>query len=104
MFFSPAILEELAGVLSRPKFNFPGVLIRQIVSELVSLGEYVTPETRIEEITVDPEDNRILECAAECNADYIISGDKHLLDLGNYRKIKIVNAADFLHILDTLDK
>lgn len=101
LFFSPAIIEELTGVLLRPKFHFTESFIRQIVSELVSLGDFVSPGTKIEEITDDPEDNRILERAVECNAEYIVTGDRHLLDLGNFRKTEIVTVADFLYLWNT---
>ena len=48
----------------------------------------------------DPDDNRILECALAANASYIISGDEHLLDLGEYRGIMIISLAGFLKLLD----
>jgi predicted nucleic acid-binding protein len=47
-------------------------------------------------IIVDDPDNRILECAVAGQADFIISGDKHLLNLKNFQGINIVTPADFL--------
>jgi len=44
-------------------------------------------------------DNRILECALTGKADFIISGDHHLLDLGEYEDIKIVGPKGFLRRL-----
>jgi predicted nucleic acid-binding protein len=44
----------------------------------------------------DPEDNRILECAIEAKANYVISGDFSLLKLRRYRNIEVVNVAAFL--------
>jgi predicted nucleic acid-binding protein len=44
----------------------------------------------------DPEDNRILECAVEAKADYIITGDFHLLKLSRYLNIEVLNVAAFL--------
>ena len=44
----------------------------------------------------DLEDNRILECAVEAEANYIITGDFHLLKLGRYRNIEVLNAVAFL--------
>ncbi|MCH8194216.1 MAG: hypothetical protein IIA65_09405 [Planctomycetes bacterium] len=41
-------------------------------------------------------DDRILECAVEAQADSIISGDAHLLELGDYRGIPIMSPSDFL--------
>ncbi len=60
----------------------------------------VTPAERIEVIERDLDDNRILECAVEGNANYIISGDRHLLDLGRYRGIEIITTSEFLALLE----
>jgi putative PIN family toxin of toxin-antitoxin system len=63
----------------------------------------VNPKNRIAVIADDP-DNRILECAIEGQADFIISGDHHLTDLENYQGIKIVNPATFLALMTRLDE
>ncbi len=47
-------------------------------------------------IDADPTDNVFFECALDGKADYIISGDKHLLDLGLYKGIQILKAKEFL--------
>jgi predicted nucleic acid-binding protein len=49
----------------------------------------------------DPEDNRILECAVEAEANYIVSGDSHLLKLSRYRNIEVLNAVGFLEKLSS---
>jgi uncharacterized protein len=54
---------------------------------------------RISAIKNDPEDNRYLEGAVEGQADFIISGDRHLTDLKVFRGIKIVDPATFLEII-----
>jgi predicted nucleic acid-binding protein len=41
-------------------------------------------------IKSNPDDNKILECAVACGASYIVSGDRHLLELKEYGKIKII--------------
>lgn len=51
-------------------------------------------------IEEDPDDNKILACAAASEADYIVSGDQHLLSLKKYQNISIVKAKEFLEILD----
>ena len=53
------------------------------------------PQERLAVIADDP-DNRILECAVASQADFIISGDKYLLNLRNFQGIKIVTPAEFL--------
>lgn len=50
----------------------------------------VTPKIKVDAVKEDPDDNKIIECALESNAEYIISYDKHLLKLKEYQRIKIV--------------
>jgi predicted nucleic acid-binding protein len=47
----------------------------------------------------DEPDNRILECAAESRADFIVTGDRRLLDLRQYETAKVVKLAEFLALL-----
>ncbi len=47
----------------------------------------------------DPDDNAVLECAIEGNAEFIVTGDTDLLELKNFRGIQIVRASEFLTIL-----
>jgi len=49
----------------------------------------------------DPEDNMVLECALEGHAQYIVSGDKDLPELKEFRGIGIVRAAEILSLLAT---
>ncbi len=59
----------------------------------------IDTKTKIAAIMGDPDDNRILECAVDGNADYIISGDKHLLELEEYEGVQILSAKPFLDII-----
>ena len=51
-------------------------------------------------VIVDPEDNLVLACAVDGQADYLVSGDEHITDLKEFQGIKIVKPATFLQILD----
>jgi len=51
---------------------------------------------RIRVVKDDPDDDKFIECAVECSAEFIVSGDKHLLKMKKYKGIAIVNAATFL--------
>lgn len=53
---------------------------------------------RIKAVQEGPSDNIYLDCALEGSADYIVSGDRHLLDLETFRKIPIVSPAAFLKL------
>lgn len=98
LFFSENILDELKGVLQRPKFGFQAEVIQSILSELNAIGHIVKPLSHVREIQEDADDNRILECAIEASANYIISGDTHLLNLKKYRNIRVVSPAEYLKI------
>jgi predicted nucleic acid-binding protein len=71
-----------------------GAAIRQIAG----FAEHVEPKQRIDMIVDDPTDNRILECAATSGSDYLVSGDHHLLKVGQYQGCKIATPAEFLEI------
>jgi putative PIN family toxin of toxin-antitoxin system len=96
---SEPILEELKGVLQRSKFDYSPEMIQFILTELMSIADFVNPSETLKVVLEDPEDNRILECAVEAGANYIISGDLHLLKLRRYRNIEVVHVAAFLERL-----
>ncbi len=54
------------------------------------------PPVHLRIIAADPDDDRVLEAAVAGEADFIVSGDRHLLDLGRYEGIEIVTPARFL--------
>jgi len=62
-------------------------------------SEIVVPKEKLHIVYKDPTDNKIVECAVAGNADYIVSGDKHLLDLKRYGGIDIISPARFLKLL-----
>jgi putative PIN family toxin of toxin-antitoxin system len=95
---SEPILTELGNVLQRYKFGFPHTIVNQIVTELSAISELVLPEEKIQEIKADEADNHVLECAVEAHADYIVSGDSHLLELKKCRSIQVVSPQQFLSL------
>jgi putative PIN family toxin of toxin-antitoxin system len=92
---SPAILAELAFILSS-KFAWDDEDIREAIRVFGRQAELVKPSQRLS-VLEDDADNRVLECALEGKADYIISGDHHLLKLGEFQGIPILRASDFLN-------
>ena len=95
---SDAILDEVERVLRRDKFGWPKEEIDKAIRQITRFTEHVEPKQRIDAVKEDPTDNRILECAAASGSDYLVSGDKHLLKLGQYQGIKIVLPADFIQM------
>ena len=72
-------------------------LIRRIAD--VARAGVLNPRITVRAVTADPDDNRILECAAAGNADLIVSNDHHLLDLKIWNNIPIVAGVDFRRAL-----
>ena len=97
LYLSGEILDELEEKLSL-KFKFPEDKIKDHIGILKEYGKIVEPTIKVDIIKEDPDDNKILECAVSCNADYIVSGDHHLLKLKEFKGIKIVTAKEFLDL------
>jgi putative PIN family toxin of toxin-antitoxin system len=93
---SQDILDELVAVLTGSKFKYASNVAYEIKNAIEELGEMVIPEKRINIVKKDSDDNRILECAFAADADLIISGDNHLLELMKYKNIQIVSPVEFL--------
>lgn len=96
LLISGAILDEIGKVLRTEKFAWPEEEIAKAQRVIASFTERAWPTERLEVITADPADNRILECAAAGQADFIVSGDKHLLHLKQYGDMPVVKVADFM--------
>ena len=100
LYLSTFILEETAGVLER-KFDWDSERSAQALRALGNAGTVIYPRRLPEVIEGGHADNRILECAVEASADYLVTGDRrHLLPLGKYQGARIVNAPRFLSELE----
>lgn len=100
LYLSTEILSEFFRVVKYPKFRFTDSEIDGFIGRLLSNSVIVNPSQPVKVIIDDPADNKILECALEGKSEFIISGDRHLLSLGEYEGIKILRAADFLKVFD----
>jgi len=95
-FTSLPILDEVRGVLQRPKFGLSAEQALAFVDEFHLLCQVVDPRNPVQVIADDPKDNMVLECADAAAADIIVSGDAHLLELRQWRGIRVVSPADFI--------
>ena len=91
---SSEILDEVVDKL-RNKFDFPEENIQELMDILLTYCHVVKTITKFD-IVRDKKDNKIIECAFDGKADYIITGDTDLLELKEFKDIKILNAKDFL--------
>jgi len=101
LIISREILSEFNNVARRPKLRRYVSLkrLRRFNLVLIRRAEIIEVRTHLPQITEDPDDNVIVETALDGRADYIVSGDKHLLILKEFRGIKIINVEEMLEIL-----
>jgi putative PIN family toxin of toxin-antitoxin system len=92
------LMDELVEKLEF-KLGFSPEQSTETLADYLSFLRLVTIPKTLEAVPRDPEDNAVLECAVEGNADYVVSGDKDLLVLKVFRNIPIVRASEFLGIL-----
>jgi putative PIN family toxin of toxin-antitoxin system len=89
-------LEELIRVSAYAHINYPPEKQQRFIDLIVYLANIVKTHEQLDIIKEDPSDNAILEAAIEHNAAFIITGDKHLLKLKQFRNVQIVTPAEFL--------
>ena len=92
---SQDLLDEIMDTMKRGKFHFSGEYIHAAISHIRDYMQFVVPAETLNDAS-DPDDNRVLECAAAFKADFIITGDGHLLKLLHFRGMDILTPADFL--------
>lgn len=91
---SPALLTEFADKLYSV-LGYDDDHVRAAVQQLARLAEIVRPGATLRVIADEPDD-RVLECAVEGRAEVIVSGDHHLLDLGEYGGVPIVRVSGLI--------
>ncbi len=96
---SPEILEEFKIVALRPKFEFSPEEIDEFISALLEVSDIVQPEEKFSVVLQDPTDDKIVDAAVAGKASFIVSGDKHLLNLNEFKGIKIIRPAAFVEVL-----
>ena len=99
---SPPIIKEIKRILLYPKISKyhrkSAQEIDTYFEDILIFAWMVEGEGAVDVIKADPTDNKYLACAHEGEADYIVSGDHHLLDLGVYEGIPIITASKFISI------
>jgi hypothetical protein len=104
LIISEGMLEETKKVLQYPRIKNKYNLNVQDISQAIGAIErfaFVLPDRiKVDIIKDDPDDNKVIACALAANADYIVSGDRHLLELSAVKGISIVTAKEFLALLE----
>ncbi|OGD92984.1 putative toxin-antitoxin system toxin component, PIN family [Candidatus Curtissbacteria bacterium RIFCSPHIGHO2_01_FULL_41_44] len=94
---SPELKAEIIDKL-RSKFDLPLTTVEIIEDALDLYSEKYIPGKKVN-LCRDPNDNFLLELALESRADYLVSGDKLVLELKQYKSTKIITPKEFLRIL-----
>ncbi len=101
---SPQIISEITETLLKPRLVKIHKSNRREVrsfAEALSGVATITPGLiEVDAVKADPDDNKILACAIEAHADFIISGDHHLTDLKKHENVRIVNPDTFLKLIE----
>ena len=100
---SVATLTEFRDTLLKypEKFHMDEEDIQEEVETIRYFAEFVDPDEEITAVDDDPDDDKFLEAAVAGNVDYIVSGDRHLLDLDSFQGIEIVEPRAFYERLMT---
>ncbi len=101
---SADLITEVRATLNYPRLRRKYLFTDEDVEQLISLLEQdsllVPGEAEVTGvIPADPADEKVLACAADAEADVIVSGDAHLLALGEYQGIPILTVRVFLEQL-----
>ena len=98
LYLSHDILNELLHVLSRKKFRLSEDQIKQFYEEVIHISKIVYPSKKLNIVKEDPSDNILFECAVEIEANYIISGNKHVVNVKRYGDIEVVTPREFIDL------
>ena len=93
---SEEIVSEYEQVLKRPKFKLPEWIVQELLDYIRSKAQWVEPHSIAESVVRDPFDTKFLEAAIAGHADWIVSGDKDLLDLGQFEAVAIISLREFM--------
>lgn len=100
---SPGTLTELVDVLHRrhirKKYPITESDIENYLNYLRDFADVASGLLVLDAVPDDPKDNHVLAAALETYCDYLVSGDRHLLNLGEFQNIHILTPRDFLNLL-----
>jgi putative PIN family toxin of toxin-antitoxin system len=96
LIFSQELLEEFLDVVNRPKFRrfFSINDIEELLETIQQYSDFVDVKSKIE-LCRDPKDNFLLSLAKDSKANYLITGDKDLLELKTLEKTKILTITEY---------
>lgn len=96
-------MAEISEVLAYPKLEkiYRSKMHRKdLIEQVLKAASFVQVKSRVKVIEEHPADNKFLECALAAKANYLISGDKHVLKVLSYKQTKILSVNDFLKLIE----
>lgn len=100
VFISSETNLELFHKVASKKEASSGNGLDWLIYQLSEVAVLVEPQEKIRAVIRDPSDNKILECAVAAKADIIVTMDKDLLKIKNFRNIGIVHPKTFLYMIE----
>lgn len=103
MYLSKEVLDEVEEVINRGKFK--EILVKtnqkpdEIIRKIIAVSHLVLGPKLGIRVCRDPKDDKFIECAIHAKGDYIVSGDEDILELKQYKNIKIVKSSEILSLL-----
>ena len=94
LLISQKILDETLSTLAN-KFSRDIEALSRVAVNLTEMSEMITPRKKLKVLKDDP-DNRILECALEGDADFVVTGDKEMLRQKHYGGVRIITLREYL--------
>jgi uncharacterized protein len=105
IFMSEEIISEISRVLAYTKleriYQAENLRRKDLIEAVLKIAKLVKVTKKVNVVHEHPADNKFIECALAAGAEYIVSGDKHLLNIGCHKKTKILSADEFLKAIET---
>lgn len=102
---SEAIIGEISQVLTYPKltkvYQAENLHHEELIEAVLRVVKFVEVTKKVNVVIEHPADDKFIECALAARADYIVSGDKHLLKIESYKSTRIVTVNEFLQIIES---
>ena len=103
IFLSEEIVAEINQVLTYPKiknvYKALGLQSEDLIEAVLKIAKFVKVTKKLHVVEEHSADDKFIECAQSAKADYIISGDKHLLKVACYKQTRIVSVGEFIQIV-----
>ena len=101
LYITNEILNEIAGVMSRPKFKTGPDTIDRYIRTIEKTGKKIFITGEVTGVCRDKDDDDKIECGIKSMADFIITGDEDLLVLRNYKNVKIISPREYLETMNS---